>query len=169
MIVYVILTTIFFGTLYITQQQQLRMGANDPQIQHASDTAAQLNAGTPPNVLVTGKVNMATSLASFTTIYDKNGRIIVSNASLNNKIPALPDGVLGAANNKEYSAISWQPQQGVRSATIVVAAKDYYVVSGRSLKEVEKRESHLLYYVLFGYVLSLLIMLTIYIMKPRGR
>jgi hypothetical protein len=58
-------------------QQDLRLGANDPQLQLAEDTARALDAGTPATTLVaTSKVDVATSLAPFLVIYDGAGNVL---------------------------------------------------------------------------------------------
>jgi hypothetical protein len=40
-------------------------------------------------------------------------------------------------------AITWQPEPGVRSAVVMVAYAHGYVLAGRSLEQVELRESSL--------------------------
>lgn len=54
--------------------------------------------------------------------------------------------------------MTWEPQSGVRIASVTVAAKDYYVLSGRSLTEVEKNESETFRIAFIGGVLSLLVL-----------
>jgi hypothetical protein len=145
---------IVFGTIFGVVQQFLRMGANDPQIQLAEDTAAALNHGTPPGQLIAGAVDMQRSLAPFVIIYDKNGKVAAGNGQLSGKIAKAPVGVLRAADGKEYNAVTWQPQSGVRIASVSVAANNYYVLSGRSLKEVEKRENKAMEMAMTGGILA---------------
>lgn len=147
--------TVIFGTIYVTQQQNLRMGAHETQVELAENTAATLNRGVPATNAVTGKVDMANSLSSFVIIYDKSGKVISGNGYLNGKIPTVPIGVLLNSKGKDYSFVTWQPDDNVRIAAVSVAAKEYYVLSGRSLKEVEKRVDSLLGYVLFGWFASI--------------
>src|SRR5438270_7168527 len=52
--------TVLSGLVYVAVQQDLRQGANDPQIQMAEDAAVQLEAGQQPAAVVgAGKVDMA--------------------------------------------------------------------------------------------------------------
>ncbi|HET7320440.1 MAG TPA: hypothetical protein VFI84_02535 [Candidatus Saccharimonadales bacterium] len=147
--------TITFGTLYVGLQQALRLGANDPQMQLAQDTASQLNKGGFPTQVVTGDVDIAHSAAPFTIIYDKSGTPIASSGSLNERVPKIPFGVLKASEGKPYHFVTWQPQPGIRLASVTVAAKSYYVTSARSLYETEQRTSTLGKVVLTGWLLSL--------------
>jgi hypothetical protein len=148
---------IIFGTIYAAAQQAQRGDANYPQIQLAEDTAASLNKGDPP-VNASGNVNIASSLAPFTIIYDKKGNVFLSSGYLDNKAPKAPLSMLEASKGKTYNAVTWQPQKDVRIASVTVAAKDYYVLSGRSLAEVEKNETHTLQLALVGGILSLLVL-----------
>jgi hypothetical protein len=50
---------VVFGIIYFTQQQSLRIGANDPQIQIAEDSAAALDADSVPESFMNGKVDIS--------------------------------------------------------------------------------------------------------------
>lgn len=147
--------TVVFGAIYITQQQSLRIGANDPQIQIAEDAVAALNADSVPESFMNGKVDMSNSLAPFVIIYDKSGKVVGGTGYLDGKIPVVPLGVLENSKGKDYNGVTWQPKSGVRIASVGVAAKNYYVLSGRSLNEVEKRIDSLFNYVIFGWACSI--------------
>ena len=150
---------IIFGTIYAAVQQSQRSDANYPQIQIAEDQAAQIkNAYDSQAASSLSPVDMRSSLAPFTIIYNKTGQVVSGSGYLDGKVPQVPLGVLADAQGKTYNAVTWQPQKGVRIAAVVVAAKDYYVLSGRSLAEVEKNEDHTLQVTLIGGVLSLLLL-----------
>jgi hypothetical protein len=130
------------GLVYLTVQQSLRMGANDPQIQMAEDAASNLNAGASvESVVPTNKVDIAESLAPFVIIFDDSGKVLASSATLHGVIPAYPAGVLDYVRQKGQDRVTWQPEAGVRMATVVEPYKHGFVMAGRSLIEVEKRES----------------------------
>jgi hypothetical protein len=133
----VFVLVIIFGTIYAVTQHAQRMEANSPQIQLAEDTAAQLVKGAQPAALVQGSVAMDKSLAPFTNIYDQYGNAIVGEGMINDKVPVFPEGVLKLTQGTPYHTVTWQPQTGVRIAAVSVQAGNYYVVSGRSLTEVE--------------------------------
>jgi hypothetical protein len=149
--------TITFGTVYAVVQQVLRFSANDPQIQLAEDTAAALDGGATPAQLFSTKVSLNRSLAPFVIIYDKTGAVVAGNGELNGRVPKAPIGVLQAAANKPYNAVTWQPQGDLRIAAISVVADKYYVLSGRSLKEVESREQEAIYMSLGGGVAAAIV------------
>ncbi|MDB5163832.1 MAG: hypothetical protein JWS12_450 [Candidatus Saccharibacteria bacterium] len=150
-----VLLTIGFMTMYVVAQQVLRQSANDPQSQLAEDAVASLNEGEKPANVVSGKVDLAASLAPFVIVYDKHGSALASSGYLDNKIPVVPIGVLQHASSGRNNVVTWQPAPGVRLATVTAAANDYYVLSGRSLRMVEKRESNVLHLAALGWVASL--------------
>ncbi|MGB8215114.1 MAG: hypothetical protein WCE68_16315 [Anaerolineales bacterium] len=129
------------GLAYLTVQQSLRMGANDPQIQMAEDAASDLNAGASiESVLPSTKVEIADSLAPFLVVFDDSGKVLASSATLHAATPTYPAGVLDYTRQQGQDRVTWQPEAGVRMATVVVRYKNGFVMAGRSLTEVEKRE-----------------------------
>ena len=138
--------TLVCGLTYIVVQQDLRQGANDPQIQMAEDTAAALAAGTPVTSLVPSeRVDIAASLSPFVIVYDRQGHVTASSALLDGHTPGLPAGVLTAARSSGEDKVTWEPGSGVRIAAVVVPVSiGGSVLAGRSLREVEIRESDLL-------------------------
>ncbi|MCX6728656.1 MAG: hypothetical protein NTV39_02725 [Candidatus Saccharibacteria bacterium] len=158
-IVSLVVITIIFGTMYISQQQLLRISANSPQIQLAQDTAAELNSGTSPASLTKNRIDIGNSLAPFVIIYSRSGQLVSGNGYLNGKIPTVPIGVLQHSNGKDYSFVTWQPQDNVRIASVSVSANNYYVLAGRSLKEVEKQENSQLQFAMFGWIVSVVVII----------
>lgn len=132
---------VIFGALYGVVQQAERTGANFPQIQLSEDIAADLNAGAQPTSFTAGRTDVAASLAPFVIIYDRSGRVVSGSGYLDGQIPVAPLGMLENARGQDYHAITWQPANDVRIASVTVAANKYYVLSGRNLREVEKEES----------------------------
>ena len=143
--------TVACGVTYVSVQQVLRGGANDPQVQLAEDGAAALTAGAGPESLVgagsavvglagAGVVDVATSLAPFVVVYDAAGAPLASNGRLDGTLPVPPVGVLRAAAGSGRNAVTWQPRSGVRIATVTVPWSGGTVLAGRSLRVVEERE-----------------------------
>jgi hypothetical protein len=153
-----LIITLVFGTMYALTQQTLRQSANNPQIQMAEDAAVQLNHGARPAPLVGGRVDIESSLSPFVIVYEKSGKVAASSGYLNGAIPALPHGVLTSAKGDSYNAVTWQPQAGVRIASVTVAADNYYVLSGRSLRETESRESTLTKLAAAGWLAALCVL-----------
>lgn len=143
----VVALTVVIGLVYGAVQQNYRQSANDPQIQLAQDIADAINGGVDPKSLVgTGKIDMAKSLATWLMVVDKNNKVVTDNVVLNAKTPTFPAGVLDVARQNGQNNVTWQPQAGVRSATVSVKVSNssgQVVVIGRSLKEVESRVSKL--------------------------
>ena len=158
---------IIFATIEVATQQSERTGANYPQIQIAEDAVASLNSGTKPTALTTGHVDMNTSLAPFMVVYSKSGQPISGNGYLDGKLPKAPIGILKDAEGKDYHWVSWQPQNGVRIASVTAAANNYYVLSGRSLKQVELNENDTFWYSFIGGVSSLVVLSVVYVLREK--
>ena len=155
-----------FITIYTVTQQAQRHDANYPQIQIAEDSAAELDQGVKAEV--PGKVDMAHSLSPFIIIYDLQGRVVSGSGYLNGALPTVPIGVLTAAKGKDYHAVTWQPSANVRIAAVTVASKYYYVLSGRSLTEVEKNETATLQRTALGLLGALTVLaLTYFMSRPK--
>lgn len=152
-----ILFTLLCGLNYLTFQQVLRQSANDPQIQIAEDTAVNFSNDQIP--IISNKINIDKSLSTFIIIFDKDGNVLVSSAVLNNKVPTLPDGVLQETNSKKEIRFTWQPENGVRISAVLVKADKGYVLAGRSLREIEKREDNLHYITLAVWIVGVVILL----------
>jgi hypothetical protein len=135
------------GLVYVVAQQVLRQSANDPQIQMAQDTAAALAAGEPAAQLVpSAQVEISQSLAPVVMIFDDQGEVLASSARLHGQIPSLPPGLLDYVRAHGEDRVTWQPESGVRLATVIVRAEGAhpgFVLAGRSLGEVEKRVSQI--------------------------
>jgi hypothetical protein len=139
--------TVLAGLVYVAVQQNYRQGANDPQIQMAEDAAAQLEAGQQPGTVVGSiTVDMARSLAPFLIVYDEAGQVVAASVQLDGNVPAIPPGVLDAARQSGENRLTWQPQEGVRDASVVIhfaGSHPGFVLAGRSLREVEARVDQL--------------------------
>jgi hypothetical protein len=151
-----VLITITFGTVYGCLQQLLRQNANDPQIAIAEDITQRLNEGVSPDVLLSNPVDVSKNSSPATTVYKKDGTIVASTIRIGETTPFIAHGALTAADARTYNAVTWQPTKSVRLASVNVAAKDYYVSTVRSLREVEKREAYMLRMTAFGWTFSML-------------
>lgn len=168
-IMVLVLITVVFGTIYSVVQQAQRNDANWPQIQISEDIAVKLNDKADPLVLMGDQVDIAKSLKSFSVIYDKKGKAVSGSGFINDKLPKIDKGVLENSKGKDYNAVTWKPVGETRIAAVVVEAKDYYVLSGRSLKEVEKNEDNTLMISLLGWLVSVLILLGLFAASVRGQ
>lgn len=154
-----IVATLLCGLVYLAVQQDIRIGANDPQIQIAEDVARQLSTGQNPlDFIPPIKVDISQSLANYIVIFDSKGKVIGSSAQLDGKDPVIPQGVFTSTKNLGETRFTWQPKAGVRSAVVVDYYKGLnsgYVLVGRSLKEIEKREDNLGLIVFIAWLVTL--------------
>jgi hypothetical protein len=132
-------TTGVAGIVYGAMQQNLRLGADDPQVALVLRTAARLDAGTPPAAAVPAdQIDLANSLDPFALVYDANGQLLASSATLHNQAPSFPTGVFDTVRLRGEDRVTWQPEAGVHNATVAVAWRGGFVVAGRSLRLTEQ-------------------------------
>jgi len=164
----VVVITFLSGFIYVSIQQTLRQGANDPQIQVAEDLANQLGQGAKLPALNTA-VDLKKSLATFVIVFDNLGKPISSTAFLDNQIPVPPFGVFQSAEKLKENRITWQPQNGVRIASVIVpyGNKLGFILVGRSLREVEKRIDNISLFLIIAYVGSIIGSLVVLVLKYR--
>jgi hypothetical protein len=140
--------TLLTALVYAVVQQDLRLTANDPQIRRAEDAATALASGQSPQAVAGGApVDMARSLAPYLIVFDDSGHPLASSGTLDGQIPTPPAGVFQYVATHGEERLTWQPRPDVRVAAVVVrytGAVSGYVLAGRSLREVERREDQML-------------------------
>ena len=131
---------------YVLLQQHERLSADDLPAQIAEDVVTRMRQGVPAQSLVGGaKIDPRESLAPFLIVMDEKGVSKAASFSLGADTPHIPAGVLQQAKKDGEYRVTWEPEPGVRVATAVVYAADakgeahYFVISGHSLREVERR------------------------------
>jgi hypothetical protein len=154
---FAVAVTAFCLLAYASVQQAYRQGADDPQIQMAEDGANTLNNGASMgDVVPTQQIDISQSLAPFYVIFNNVQEPIASSGVFNGEMPRLPDGVLDYAKENHGNALTWEPEPGTRIATIIIPYNEGFVLAGRSMREVEARESQLSIFVGAAWILALL-------------
>lgn len=153
------------GLAYVASQQVYRQSANDPQVQISEDVAGILAAGQDPAALEgETKIDIGKSLSTFIVILGEDGKVISSNAVLDNQVPQIPKGALDAAKAKGSNKLTWMPSGGHRYAAVITpygGDKPGYVLVGRSLREVESRVHQLTALIGLGILVSWVILLIV--------
>jgi hypothetical protein len=151
--------TVILLLIYAAVQQTYRTGANDPQIQMARDIAVSLKEQKSiEHIFPVDSVDISRSLGVFAVMYDSNSRPVKSSGFINGNIPQLPAGVFDFVRSHGADMITWQPQPGIRMAMVAAAVQSpnvSFVAVGRSLNEVEVRESNLLLMVIISWLISI--------------
>ena len=155
----IFVVSILSGLVYVVGQQNLRMNANDPQIQLAEDAARKIQADEDPESLIPPTtVDISHDLAPYVILYDDAGEPLAGSGLLDNKLPSLPKGVFEFTRVHGEDRITWQPRIGVRSAAVIVrieGAAPGFILAGRSLSEVESREDRLALIGVITWIISL--------------
>ena len=159
----VITTTIILLACYAGIQQDIRQAANDPQIQLAEDGAVFLARGVPAASLVgSAPVDVSKSLQNFGIVYDESGKITASSALLGSTTPTIPAGVFAYARTHADDRLTWQPAPGVRIAAVVKhysgvsSSTSGFLLVGRSMREVEVRESSIAHMMLLAWFVCII-------------
>ncbi len=150
-----IILTAIFSTMYVLVQQQGRMQANDTPTLLATQVAKQLDAGLGLSSVNMGATDLANNPVPFVIIYDKQGKAVGGSGYLDKKLAVAPKSMLQHAKTNRNNIVTWQPKTGVRIASVTIAAKDYYVLGGQSLKPTEDHATQLLKLTAIGYGASL--------------
>lgn len=161
-LVFVVLLTIIFGTLYVSIQQVLRQSANDPQIALSEDLAQNRSQRSDGSTLELGgpTVDIRSSLQPFIMEFNDKGVLQQTNLNLEEfyrdtkQIVTVPPGVFEYTRNHKQDRFTWQPFSNVRIATVVTYFKGKssgFVLVGRSLREVEAREENMMKLVGLGW------------------
>mgnify|MGYP001608060377 FL=1 len=149
------LITLFCGLIFVSVQQSLRLSANDPQIQIASDVTTSLKAGADPSQLSPSQLDIKTSLSPFVIIYDNNGKAVASSGQLDKKTPVPPKEVFDRAKKYGENKFSWAPAKGVRQAAVVVKYDKGFVLAAKSLKETERRIAVIFKFSVIAWILGI--------------
>jgi Na+-translocating ferredoxin:NAD+ oxidoreductase RnfG subunit len=157
------INTVIAGTIYAAVQQTYRNAANDPQVDAVEQINALLAQGAPAEAIIgqSAPVDMVKSSSLFVIIYDKDGKVIGSSATLDKNTPSLPSGVIDYTKSHNTDRFTWQPKKGIRVAAVIrkVDNDGGYVLVGRSLGETEKRISQLTGIVGIAWIILLLLSL----------
>jgi len=131
------------GLFYIAVQQDMRIGANDLQIQLSEDGARALAEQQPlDSVVPPGKIDISQSLAPYRIVFDAQGSPVASNAVLHGAVPDIPKDLFDYTRIRGEDRVTLMPEPGVRSAAVMISVASEpggFVIAGRSLREVEKR------------------------------
>jgi len=160
-------TVCIFGFMFYVMQQYIRLSANEIPAQYANDIVEKLKTGMSPTQTIGGivPIDMQKSLSPFVMILDGNCKYLSGTAMLNGTYPAPPLGALTFAKQQGENRITWQPERGVRTATVIIpynvampdrTIQEGYVVAGRLMRETEQRERFLNMQIFAGIIITLI-------------
>jgi hypothetical protein len=154
----IVVATILFGTIYVVAQQLDRQGANEAPLRLASQVAAELREGQSTTVDAQPHVDLSRSLAAFVVVEDAQGSPTSGSGFLKGTLVSLPTGVLANAAKTGQDNVTWQPQAGLRFATVTLKVGNQFVTAGQSLKPSEDRDGNIQLLVGLGWLVSMLVL-----------
>ncbi len=144
--------TALFGSLYIAVQQVERLGADDAPQRLASQVASELRGGSR-SVFSPRTVDLSSGLAAFVIVYDSGDRPVSGNGELDGQLASVPRGVLDdTRRDRSVHHVTWQPEPGLRFATVEIAVGDRVVLAGQSLSPAEARIDSLGLLIAVGWI-----------------
>jgi hypothetical protein len=146
--------------IYLAVQQVGRQTANDPQIQIAREAKAAFASGQSVNAVIpAAQIELASSISPFISAVADDGTVIASSGRLHGQLRTVPKGVLSNVRSDGEESVTWQPEPGVRMATVVTrnpGSSGGFIVVGRSLAETESRIERIGSLLLAGWVGTLI-------------
>ena len=138
-IIIIFLVTFTCMLTYLVTQQVIRVGANEQPAQLAAETSINLESGQDAKDAIPPKITDITkSLGTFVMIYDKDKKLIAYSGMMGKSEPVYPKGILGNLDRVGEERVTWQPQAGLRFATVALKTDNNYIVAAQSLFEREK-------------------------------
>lgn len=148
-----------FGTIYVVTQQLDRLSANDGPLRLASQVAAELREGQSKTINAQPHVDLERSLALFVVVEDTQGAATSGSGFLKGQLVSLPTGVLSNAARTGRDDVTWQPESGLRFATVTLKVGDQFVTAGQSLAPSEDRDDTFRQLIGLGWLGSMLVIL----------
>ena len=158
-LVWIPMAILFTGSVFLTYaavQQNYRQSLNDPQIQVVQEAARMIAAGESVQKLVPSeRIDLTDNLSPFIIFYDADGKVVLGSGILSSQTPIPPHGVFTYTAAHGEDRLTWQPQKGVRIATVIKKTTNGFVLAGRNMREVESRIAILGMMVEFVWTLGL--------------
>ena len=133
------MATFASSLVYLISQRSLRLGADELPVLLANTVLTRLKSEqSPKSSIPSEKVDISTSLSAFVMVYDSDKDLIASSGNMRGSQPLYPAGVLDNIGKDNESRVTWQPDKGLRFASVAIRYNNGYVVAARSLTEVEK-------------------------------
>lgn len=137
-LIFMFFVTFTCSLMYLVAQQSMRLSANEAPEQLAVATKLKLQSGKNPDSMIPAdKVNISKSLDSFFMLFDHNKKIMASSGVMGDSNPSFPQSVLNNVSQSHEDRITWQPEPGLRFATVALKFSNGYIVAAHSLQETE--------------------------------
>ncbi|UUL77404.1 hypothetical protein NG819_08035 [Pseudarthrobacter sp. Fe7] len=152
------ITTLVFGSVYVTLQQIGRHSAN---VAPAAAAAARLQqpgtdstAGAP--------LDLTPDSGVFLIVYGDTNSPLSTTVTVGGSTPVVPPGVLDTARALGSDTVTWQPEPGLRMAIVAKQSAGKVVVAGQSLAPFEAADRMTMVFLGAGWLASMLVLAAAY-------
>ncbi|KFF59783.1 hypothetical protein JF66_08900 [Cryobacterium sp. MLB-32] len=135
--------SVALGSTYLVAQRLDRERTDVASLQLADAVVGELKSGLTRTYESLPRVDLATSLHPFVIVFDEQDRAIAGTGFLHGTLGSVPHGTLDTARMVGTHHVSWQPEPGLRFATVQVAVGNVVVLAGQSLKPAEEHTAEL--------------------------
>jgi len=104
-----------------------------------------------------GESNHSTTVRFFLV----EGAPVAGSGLLNGQLPEILKGVLDFAKQHGENRLTWEPENSVRIASVVLPFKNGFILAGRNMREVEMREAQLSQFAGMTWILELVATLAV--------
>ncbi|MFC4394693.1 hypothetical protein [Arthrobacter sedimenti] len=144
-------TTIVFGSVYVTLQQ---IGRHEANIAPAAAASAQVQQ-TGSDIMTAPRLELTPDSGLFLIEYGQNNTPLSTSVTLHGSVPVIPDGVLETARAQGTDTVTWQPEPGLPMAVVAKHTAGKVVVAGQSLAPFEASDSRALAILAAGWLGSM--------------
>ena len=160
------------GCTYVSFQQIERNNANGHAAMTAKQVIYELENGKSLQEALPVDTNISTTITPFVFVYDNNKNLVAS--SSDNSDIVYPNSCLEQIDKTGENRVTWQPEKGLRFATVGIKYKNGYVIGAYSLSESENTTSHFTITLLIGCILyaalyAILLLIYYWIIKIKKK
>ena len=134
--------SVSIGAVYLVAQQIERLGADDAGTRLGSEIASDI-PGARADIESRPAVDLANNLQPFFVVYDQFGMPEFGTGYFDGQLASVPVGVIETAFANGSNSVTWQPDDGLRFATVAVRQGDEVVLAGQSLAPSESRTTRI--------------------------
>lgn len=150
--------TLLSGLIYFSSQQVIRLSANEMPSLSVDTALARISIGQQLNTILPNvPIELSKPFGFFFSAYNEQKVLTIAQTTVHGASVTIPDGVFDYAKLHGKDRVTWQPETGIRLATVVVyePKTKTYLVAGRDLTDYEHRIETLGIQILLGWALTM--------------
>lgn len=151
--------TLLSALIYFSSQQVIRLSANEMPSLSVDTALARISIGQQLGTILPNiPIELSKPFGFFFSAYNEQKVLTIAQTTVHGAPVSVPSGVLDYAKSHGKDRVTWQPETGIRLATVVVyePRTKTYLVAGRDLTDYEHRIQTLGLQILFGWGITMI-------------